>query len=280
MRRPTAIKPPQSRRISTGMDTDNDGESEGDARWRPPPPSWHDWLMLAIGVLFVIAGFAILPSDPDVGIVTLAMFGSCLAVFVNTIWRKLRYRALRPSHVEVTGGVPIKPRMGWAIGLGLWLAALGVIFVVFGHAYPLLFRVLGGFVAAVGMLLFLGTALGRWPGGYLQFDPETLTIAQKNWRAVIPWDRISGVYEGEYQNNPIVLIDVAGVETLNILPPSAVARAMTAIGQSRAWMGADFAIMTTHYGIDRPVLAAALRRYALDASARAGLRPSLPVMQA
>lgn len=251
-------------------------ESSDDIDWRPPPPGWHDWLMLVIAALFVAAGLAMLPSEPDAGIVTLAIFGSCLAVFVSTIWRKLRYRKFKASQVEVAGGVPIRPKVGWAIGLGLWLAVLGIVLVVFGHDYPFVFRLLGGGVGLTGLGLAMGTALRWWPGGYLQFDPDTLTIAQKNWRAVIPWDRIAGVYEGEYQNNPVVLIDVASPETLAIMPPSAAAKAMKAIGQSRAWLGADFAIMTTHYGIDRPVLAAALRRYASDASTRAGLGRLLP----
>ncbi len=48
-----------------------------------------------------------------------------------------------------------------------------------------------------------------------------------------------------------------------------------AIGQSEALMGADFAIMTAHYGISLPVLGAAVARYAQDTSARAELRSRL-----
>ena len=40
-------------------------------------------------------------------------------------------------------------------------------------------------------------------------------------------------------------------------------------------MGADFAIMTTHYGIDLPVLAETVARYVGNAGARAELRPRL-----
>jgi hypothetical protein len=240
-----------------------------------PPPSWQEWLLLAINLIFVVMGLLILPHDRDAGIVTLALFGSCLVSSAATILRKRRFGRFSAEKVDVIGGVPIRAQAGLMKLLGAWLLILGIILVVFGHDYPQYFRYLSWFVALVGAAVLGGALAGLWPGGYLQFDPDALTIAQRTWRARIPWDEITSVSAGEYQSNPVLLIDVADGARLNIMPPEETARAMKAIAQSQAMMGADFAIMTTHYGIDLPVLGATVARYVQDASARAELRPRL-----
>ena len=110
---------------------------------RRPRPTFQDWLLLAINVVFVAMGLVILPSKPDVGVVTLAFFGSCLVVTAGSVWRKLRDRRFSADTVEVVGGVPIRPRVGLFSLAGLWMLALGTVLIVFGHAYPLLFRIKG-----------------------------------------------------------------------------------------------------------------------------------------
>lgn len=244
-------------------------------RERRPPPSLRDWALLAINIVFVAGGLAILPSDRDTGIVTLAFFGSCLAVTVATLWRKHRYRRYSPGKVEVVGGTPIRPKVGVMLGLGVWMLALGTVLVIYGQHYPLAFRVLSGFVAVAGAVLLLLALSGQWPGGWLQFDPDVLTIAQRGFAVRLPWHDIVAVVEGDYETNPLLLIAVADVTALEVVPSEARAKALRTIGRTRGTMGADFAIMTTHYGIDLPVLADAVRRYAGDATARRELRPRL-----
>ena len=233
-----------------------------------PRPSFQDWLLLAIGIAFVAIGLVILPSNPDTGIVTLAFFGSCLAVFASVIARKLRYRKFVASKVDVVGGIPIRPKKALMVVMGLWMLVLGVIMFVYGHSYPFEFRAIAAFVAVVGVVLFVGAALGKWPGGYLQFDPDCLTIAQRRWSARIPWHSIAAVHEAEYHSNPVLLIAVPDLAAIAIEPASATARAFKAIAKMQTYMGAEFAIMSTHYGMDLPVLAAAVTRYASDAAAR------------
>jgi hypothetical protein len=243
-----------------------------DRNARFPPPTFQDWLLLVLNVVFVAAGLLILPSSPDAGIVTLAFFGTCLFVSAGTVLRKFRFRRHAAAKVDVQGGVPIRPRMGAMLALGGWLTVLGIILVVFGHSYPLLFRILGAGVAIAGGVLTFGVLVGWWPGGFLQFDPHHLTIAQRAWRVRLPWDEIVDVVEAELQSNPVLLIAVADADRLAVDPPQAVGRAMKAIANSRALIGADFMIMTTHYGIDLPVLSDAIARYVNDVSARAELR--------
>ncbi len=70
----------------------------GNSNW--PKPGLRDWALLTIGALFVCAGLFILPRDRNTGLVTLAFFGCCTAVFASTIVRKLRARKLAPLKAE------------------------------------------------------------------------------------------------------------------------------------------------------------------------------------
>lgn len=252
-------------------------EREAAKAARHPLPAVRDWALLAISVVFVAAGLFILPRDPNVGIVTLAFFGSCLAVFAAIIVRKLRVRRFTGETIEVVGGVPIRPQRWRILLLGGWLLALGTILLVFAKDPPDLIWWLAAFIAAVGASVMAGVLTGRLPGGYLQFDPEGFTIANRQWRAVIPWDQIASVNEGELADNPILLISVHDLAAVTITPPDAIANAAKTIARYEATYGANFMIMTTHYGIDLPVLTATIVRYATDPAARKELcRRSLP----
>jgi hypothetical protein len=240
-------------------------------------PTVSDWLLLIVGLMFVVAGLIILPRKPDVGIVTLAFFGSCTGVFVATILRKLRYGRFRAKRAEVIGGVPIYPSRLRAVLLGGWMFVLGVILFVFGSAYPSLFRWLAVFVALVGAGLLFGVFIGRLPAGFMQFDPDALTLGQRGWHARIPWSEIAEIAEGEIHGNPTLFLWLRNIHAVDVQPPSAQVRAEKRMLSSMTWLGAHFAIMASQYGIDLPVLAAAVRCYVADPTARAELdRHSLP----
>lgn len=245
-----------------------------------PRPSFQDWLLVAINTAFVAAGIVILPREPAGGIVTLAFFGSCLAVSAATVWRKLRYRRFRAEHIDVAGGVPIRPSRTFLPLLGGWLAILGVVLFVFGGEVGPIFQAVAVIIAIAGFATLALALSGYAAGGFLQFDPDALTIAQRTWHgtwaARLPWDDIVSVQEGEYQSNPMLLVTVADPAALEIAPAKARGLAMRDIARARAWMGADFAVMTLHYGIALPLLAETVARYVNDAAARAELRPRLP----
>lgn len=240
-----------------------------------PVPSFGDWALVAINVAFVVMGLIILPREPATGIVTLAFFGSCLAVSAGTVLRKLRDRRFTAERIAVAGGVPIRPSNLYLPLLGAWLAALGVVLTLFGPDYPLLFRVLAGGVAVVGIVVLALSITGRLPGGFLQFDPDALTIAHRTWRARIAWDNIAAVGEGELSSNAVLLLTLADPAQLDIVPAQARNRALRDIGTTQALMGADFMIMPRQYGIALPVLAATIARYVGEPAARAELRPRL-----
>src|SRR6266568_9091794 len=83
-----------------------------------PGPGIRDWALLAIGVGFTGAGLLILPFNPNVGIVTIALFGLSAVVFATTIVRKLRFRRPRPLRAEIVGGVPIRRSRAIVLGRG------------------------------------------------------------------------------------------------------------------------------------------------------------------
>lgn len=240
-----------------------------------PPPTWGEWALVVLNSAFVAMGLLILPRNPSVGIVTVAFFGSCLAVAVATVLRKRRFRRFSAEKVDVIGGVPIRPKSLMMRVIGVWLFCLGAVLVIFGHDYPLIFRGLAAGTGVIGLVVFAGAMFGAWPAGYLQFDPEGLTIAERGWRARLAWDDIVFAGEGDFHSNPVLLISVADPARIEIMPEGAQDRALKRIARTRTMMGTDFAVMTTHYGIDLPVLAATVVRYVEDAAARRELRPRL-----
>lgn len=171
--------------------------------------------------------------------------------------------------------MPIRPsRLRLALLVGTVLV-LGSVFAVFGgRDWPLVG--IGVFLVAVGALMLGGLVLGVWPAGHLRFDPGAFAIGFRKGEARIPWSALRRIEACEYQRNAAVLLWVDPVAI--VAEPSAFAPALLQqMASARAWMGADFAIVTTMYGIDAEVLAAVLGRYALEPEAREELaaRPRL-----
>ena len=238
-----------------------------------PPPldriSFQDWALAVIGGLFTLAALAIIQRDFKTGIVTLGFFGLCFAHAVSVILRKRRARRQVAMTASVAGGVPIRQsrlRMGL---LGAALLGLGALHAAFTTSAVQIG--IGWFLVAVGVLMLIGLASGRIYTAYLQFDPEGLTFGDRHGKAVVPWAAVTGLGRADMSNNPVVLVSV-DVQAIEILPASRQARLFKQIGRTRGTFGADFALMSTVYGIDAPVLLAALERYVADPASREELR--------
>jgi hypothetical protein len=236
-----------------------------------PKPTWRDWGLLAVGVGFTASGLLILPQNRDVGVVTIAFFGLCAVVFVITIARKLRNRRMSFLAVEIAGGVPIRPSRGLAFALGLALAALGAVLIVFGQSYGVIFRSLAWVVAVFGGGFTLAAAMGWFPAGHIQFDPEGLTIACRRWSYTAPWDSIAGVAAGDYHDNPALFIWLRDVSAVKAHPPESMEAVLKTLARSQSWAGAPIVILTSRYLIPLPLLATVVERYVAEPSARAGL---------
>jgi hypothetical protein len=242
----------------------------------PPLPSVKDWALLAIGAVFVAIGVGMLWFDPDVAIVTLALFGSSFALFANTVWRKFRYRRLAGASIAVVGGVPIRAGLARPIGIGLWITIMGGLMAGFSGTYGPVFRWLSAAIALAGLVVLGLVALGRYSGRFLRFDPEGLTIAERGWQVMLPWDSITGVQVRSLNDNPMLFVDVADLGALVVTPADATGKAMAKWTRNSSWMGAPFAIMTGEFGTDAPVLAGAIATYVQNHAARRSLTPALP----
>jgi hypothetical protein len=240
-----------------------------------PRPSILDWVLLGISVLFVLGGLFLLPFDPNTGIVTVAFFGLCAAVHGATVIRKLRFSRMNPAHVEIVGGVPIKPLRANLIIIGAAVAVLGVVILVFGRHYGLLFWSIGWLLAAVGLVLLAGVATGLLPAGHLQFDPRGLTIAGRGHACLIPWDNISKMSAGEYNRNPALFIWLHRNDAVEVDPPEYKGKMLKRFATATGLIGAPVMLLTSQYGLALPLLAQAMERYITIPAARAELSRGL-----
>ena len=236
-------------------------------------PSLQDWALAAIGTMFVLMGLVILPHDLNTGVTTIAFFGVCAAVGINTIVRKRRYARQRVDGIEVVGGVRIRPSRLRLVSFGCLLLALGVVLLVFSPAAPYLVWLSFWLIAGVGALMLVGVAVGYLPNQYIEFRPDGLVLGYRSWTVLLPWERIERVSAGEMHSNPVLLLSLDAPETCDVTPPAKLGKFLKYVGQSRGWIGADIFLMTTHFGIDLPVLVGAVSRYAADPVARAELAP-------
>src|ERR1700730_12421571 len=245
-----------------------------------PKPGIRDWTLLGIAVAFVLAGLFILPSDLNVGIVTIAFFGLCATVFAATITRKLRFRRLRPLLVEIVGGVPIRPSRHRALAVGPSAPVLGVVLVAFGRSYGVVFWSIGWFLAAAGCLTLLGLAVGWLPVGDIQIDPAGRPIARRGWGYTIPRDVVSQISGGEIHGNAALFIWLHEPGAVRAHPPERKAQAVKHLAANTRWVGAPVLLLTSQYGMDLPLLMQAVERYVSDPAARAELARKLVTQDA
>lgn len=245
---------------------------------RYPPPSWQDWGLLGIGVVFCACGLLIFGERPEVGIMTLLLFGGCTVVFARIILRRYRYRRYRASVAEVQGGVRIPPARTRFVLMALWMIALGVAAHAYARGYGAIFQWLCYGVGVAGAVLLLGVISGRVPAmSFLQFDPAGLTVGYRRWTLMLPWDDIVNVAEAEMSSNPVVLLWLNDAQALQVDPPGKRASAWRMLASKSAWTGADITIMASQYAIDLPLLVDAISRYVREPDSRAALaRRGLP----
>lgn len=231
----------------------------------------RDWLLAAIGVLFTLAGLLIMRSDFNVGVTTFVFFGACSLVFADTIRRKLRTQRQSLVSARVVGGMPIRPSRTRVAALGTGLLVVGVTMLGFTTDAGLVIHACAVVMMAVGAMLLGGLATGFIAKAYIQFDPPGLTFGASRGRAFVPWSAITRVERGEMHDNQAVFLWV-NRDAVEAQPPSYLPTLQKQLASSQRWVGADFVILTSTYGVDAPVLLAAINRYIGFPEARAELR--------
>jgi hypothetical protein len=234
-------------------------------------PTFQNWALAAVSVMFVVMGLIILSTDINLGITTIALFGVCALVHIRNVLRKLRYGRLQKGVVNVTGGVPITPSCAKVFTAGAIALGLGAILIVFDNGSPVLIQACAWLIALVGFAVLAALAAGLIPGQYFQFDVEGMIFGYRQWSVFVPWDRISYVYGGEWASNPTLFIWFHSTEDSRVTPASKVGSFLKLVDQNRAWIGADMFLMTEQYGIDLPILVQAMERFISHPASRAEL---------
>ena len=230
----------------------------------------RDWLLALTSLLFTLGSLVIMWSDFKVGLSTLAIFGPCLALFVHIIRRKLRVQKQSTLTAAVVGGQPIRPAKSRIALLGAGFLVVGSILAIFQPDDDRIILPIALFIATTGAVVLVGLATGLTSRAFLQFDPLGLTMGYFGGRAIVPWSAIAEVARGEINNNQAVFlwVDPAAVSAE---PPSYQARLVKQMASTQRWLGADFVIISSSYGIDAPILLAAIQRYVTLPEARAEL---------
>ena len=237
---------------------------------RPSGPTFADWALFGISIVFTLAGVAMLFSEPRTAAGVLGMFGVCALMFGQRILRKRRRRRFSATSVAVAGGVKLA---GSNRGLGLATAFFlfcGLVPFLIPQA-PLLVFVAGvlafGFVAVA---LFL-VVTGRLSRRFIRFDPPGLTINEVKYEYLVPWDAIARIGELELFNHASVGIAVTDPDAIQVTPESARAAVLTGLANNRGLSGFDVVIMALHYDVPAEALGAAIHNYARNADARGEL---------
>jgi hypothetical protein len=234
-------------------------------------PSVKEWLHFLLALGFVVGGVFILPYDRDIGIVTIALFGSGWIVFAIPLFRKMRPRRPSSLQVGITGGLPIRPSRGVPAVIGVWLAGLGTLLVVFRQPYGIVMLVFGILIAMCGAYLLLALATGWLPSRYLQFDPSGITFGYRRWAYTVEWDNIAQIVAAEVHSNPLLLILLYQPDLVDVRPPGSGAQVFKHFSQNLAWRGAHITLGPSPYRMDVQLLMQALERYVTTPSARAEL---------
>ncbi|WP_244422314.1 hypothetical protein [Bradyrhizobium sp. ORS 285] len=226
-----------------------------------------DRSLFILNMVFVVIGVLVLRSKPDVGIVTIAFFGSGAVLAASIIIRKRR-SAPTAERVMITGGVPMRPSRVLIGGLGAWLAALGVILTVFGWSYGIVFRCLSIASLIFGCYLLAAVLIGWLPSTFIQFDETGITFGCRGFSYVVAFDNIADLAVAEMNRNPFLCIRLHQPDAVAVTPPARYVDALKQIGRSEALMGAHIAIPTQQYLIDATLLSQAIARYVNEPVAR------------
>ena len=237
--------------------------------WRTS--SKQNWALLICSLAFCAGALLNARHDWRAALVTITFFGACALIFVADILRKRRERRERGSIVQVTGGVNIPVESSRVGFIALGCCVVGAVLFFVGVNYPLLLRLLGAFIGLVGVALAIALACGYFRRQFIRFDPDAFTVGERGFRYRLEWDNFDDIAEIEFASNPFVGIRVRSVEAIVVEPPDRAPSFRSLIANNRALMDADVVIAPRNFGIDGPVLAGALARYANDDDARAEL---------
>lgn len=224
-----------------------------------------------VGLTFVAMGLFNLRRDPAMAVGCIALFGLCAALGIRNIVRKRRNAQLRPLSVEIVGGVPLRPNRLYTTLVGGSILVLGLALIPGGLSGPKPLLLCAAVMIAAGGAIVAGVLFGKLPVGSLQFDEGGLTIGERADRFTVAWDNVRAVWPGEFHDNAALFLTVRDLDALLVHPVAAKARVIRRLRTNEAWVTAHVMILTGSYGLDLPLLVAAIESYVGDPTARTGL---------
>jgi hypothetical protein len=248
-----------------------------------PRPGLDDWLPLGVcASCCLLALYLLLRTDEWRGAtVTLAFFGSAVLFFAANIRRKRRERRLAGTTVTIAGGVDIYAGSGPSmLAIALGCCIVGSIIFFLGADFPLLMRLIGAFIALVGVAVSIAIWLGYYARQFLRFEPDAaifgepgyIYMRQRGYRYRVEWNNIASACSFDDDGIPCVGIRLRDVAAVSVNPPSQKPEFKQLTRNRRAGMRMHLVIVPGVFRMDGPTLAATLQRYAQDPSARAELR--------
>jgi hypothetical protein len=167
-------------------------------------------------------------------------------------------------------GAPRPSFRDWA------LLAISVGFVtltIFLVEAPLLIRICGAVMVGASALLLVMVLTGRVSRRFIRFDPLGITLGETKFEYTVPWDQLTDIDEFEMHDNAVVGFDVSQPEYILVTPDSARDGLYKLLGRNKAWGSREVVIMPSQFATSAEALCAALRTYAGNHEARAGLAP-------
>lgn len=243
----------------------------------PPGPSFRDWALFAIGLIFVGLGILIAWREGlREALFPLSFFGVCALVSGYVVVRKLRRRRFTATIASVPGGVALRASNTRSLGLAA-LIAVAVAPVFFLDDAPLLIIICAAVALGGSALLVIGVLSGRISRRFLRFDPPGLTIGEAKYECLILWDQIADLAEFEMHDNTVVGFNLVNPQSLLVKPESAAARAFKMLARNEAYSGRHVVIMPMHFGVHAESLCAAIRNYMTNPEARKALVGKLAI---
>lgn len=226
---------------------------------------------MAVGGLFI-------REDLNAAISCIVFFGIGTFVSAASILRKLRFRQeSRVNEAEIVGGVPIRPSRRVALMVGLAMFIIGSVLLYFGDPFPLIYTLSVFVLTSMGACILLGVIFRFLPFGYIQFDPPGLSIGERLWTLIIPWDQIAFVVPGGLDDNVMLLLGIFQIEAVEVRPEKYREKVLKRIKSNMRWFGVPVTIMPSRYGLSLPLLIKAIERYITIPASRNALknRPAL-----
>lgn len=240
--------------------------------YRNLKPTFQDWLLVVIGLAFVVMGIVVLPRNPSVGIVTITFFGLCAGIGIRIVIGKRKDSGFQSLSVQVIGGIDIRPSRRRIFVMACLLVFVGSVLIVFGGQYSIVFQALAGVIAGFGIVLVTLIALRKIPVGFIRFDYEGFTIGKKRWNVILPWDEILEVQAGDYSGNSALFLWIKSFDRIKTVPNEFRKSAVDEMRANEKWIGSHFIIVTENYNLSAPMVAEALERYILTPAAREELK--------